>query len=131
MTSKYLSGVLIVALSLALVTPARPDTLKTDSHEIVAGIAGAAAAIAVVVTIVAIHYSKKRSITGCVAAAGDSMTITDERDGKIYSLSGSSAGITSGHRWKLQGRRVKPAGSDQKLEWDVTREARDFGVCQP
>jgi hypothetical protein len=47
MTSKYISAGLIIALSLVLALPARADSLKTDSHEIVAGIAGVAAAIAV------------------------------------------------------------------------------------
>jgi hypothetical protein len=131
MTSKHLSGVLIIALSLALVTPARADTLKTDSHEIVAGIAGVAAAIGVVVTILLIHYSKKHSITGCVATAGSSLTITDEKDKKIYALSGNTAGITSGDRVKLQGRIVRLTGSGQALEWDATKMTKDFGVCQP
>ena len=70
MTSKSISAGLIIALSVALATPARADKLQTDSHEIVAGIAGVAAAVAVAVTVLAIHYSKKRSITGCAALAG-------------------------------------------------------------
>jgi hypothetical protein len=131
MTSKYLSGVLIIALSLTLVTPSRADTLKKDGDEIVAGIAGVAAAIGVVVTILLIHYSKKHSITGCVAASGGGMTITDEKDKKIYVLSGNTAGITAGDRVKLQGRTVKLTGSSQTLEWDATKMNKDLGVCQP
>ncbi len=131
MTSRYLSGILIIALSLALVAPGRADTLKTDGREVVAGVAGTAAAIGVVVTILVIHYSKKHSITGCVATAGSSMTITDEKDKKIYPLAGNTAGITPGDRVKLQGRKVKLTGSDQELGWDATKMTKDLGVCQP
>ena len=70
MTMKYILCVLMIALGWVFVTPARADKLQTDSHEIVAGIAGVAAAVAVAVTVLAIHYSKKRSITGCAALAG-------------------------------------------------------------
>lgn len=103
MTSKYLSGVLIIALSLALVTPSRADTLKKDGDEIVAGIAGVAAAIAVVGTILVIHYSKKHSITGCMAAAGSGVTITDEKDKQIYVLYGNTGPIKPGDRMKVKG----------------------------
>ena len=131
MTSKYLSGVLIIALSLTLVTPSRADTLKKDGDEIVAGIAGVAAAIGVVVTILLIHYSKKHSITGCVAASGGGMTITDEKDKKIYVLSGNTAGITAGDRVKLKGQKAKHSGSDTALAWVATEVSKDLGVCQP
>lgn len=61
MTSKDVSGVLIIALGMALSTPARADSLKTTGEHIVIGIVAVTAAIAVVVTVVVIHYSKKRA----------------------------------------------------------------------
>jgi hypothetical protein len=66
---KYLSGVLIVVLSLALSTTADAQSEKIGYNGPVVGpILGAAAAVAVV-TIVVIHYSKKRTIM-CRVNAG-------------------------------------------------------------
>src|SRR5271169_184440 len=66
MTSRYLwRGFLTVALCLVLAAPARADSLKTAGDEILIGIVVVAAAV-VVGTVLIIHYSKKRTITGCV-----------------------------------------------------------------
>ena len=66
MTSKYLwCGVLIVALSMVLATPARADKTADGGRRIVIGIVAVGVAVAVA-TILIIHYSKKRKITGCV-----------------------------------------------------------------
>src|SRR5450432_2089807 len=116
MAQKYLwRGVLIVILSVVLAAPARADSLKTAGDEIVIGIVAVTAAIVVVVTVVAIHYSKKRTITGCVNPAGSGMTVTDEKDRQIYTLSGNTAGITPGDRMKLKGGKLKPKGPDKTL----------------
>ena len=128
-TSKCVSGVLIVALTLALATPIRADTLKTDAHEIEIGIGVAAAAVVIVVVLV-IHYStKKRAITGCVTSGANGMSITDEKDKQVYSLSGNTANIKPGDRMKLQGKKLK--GADKTLGWEAKEVTKDFGVCQP
>jgi hypothetical protein len=131
MTSKYVSGVLIIALSVALSTPARADSLKTTGEHILIGIVAVAAAIAVVVTVVVIHYSKKRAITGCVNSGASGMTVTDEKDKQIYTLSGNTTGIKPGDRMKLQGRKVKSTVPDKTLVWEAKEVTNDFGVCQP
>lgn len=133
MTQKSLwRGVLIVVLCAALATPARAQTGgKIVSNGTIAGvIVGVAAAVAVVI-ILAVHYSKKRAITGCVTSAGSGMTITDEKDKQIYSLSGDTPGIKSGDRMKLQGKKVKSKGDDKTLVWEAKAVSKDFGVCQP
>jgi len=131
MTSKWASVVLIIALTLAITTPARGDSLKTQGDEILIGIVAVTAAVAVVITVLAVHYSKKRSITGCVASAGDGLTVTDENDKKIYALSGNTSGVKPGDRMKLKGKKVKPTGTDKTLVWEATDVSKDFGVCQP
>jgi hypothetical protein len=88
MTSKYLwCGVLIVALSMVLATPARADKLQTEGEEIVIGIVAVGVAV-VVATVLIIHYSKKRKITGCVNSGESGKTVTDEKDKRVYVLSG-------------------------------------------
>src|SRR5271167_258707 len=131
MTSKYISVLLIIALSLVLATPARADKLGTGGDEIVIGIVAITAVVAVVITVLAVHYSKKRSITGCVASVGEAMTITDENDKKFYALSGNTTGVKPGDRIKLKGRKIKSTGPGKMLGWEATDVAKDFGVCQP
>jgi hypothetical protein len=130
MTSKYVSGVLIIALGAALSTPARADSLKSRGNDIVIGIVAALAGV-VVVVLVAVHYSKKRAITGCVVSRENGLSVTDEKDGQVYALSGNTTGIKPGDRMKLQGRKAKSKGVDKTLVWEATEVAKDFGVCQP
>jgi hypothetical protein len=122
--------VLIVALTALLITPARADKLQTEGEEIVIGIVAVSAAL-VVGTILIIHYSKKRSITGCVASGENGMTLADEKDKQIYALSGDTVGVKSGDRMRLRGKKVKPKGSDKTLVWETKDVSRDFGLCQP
>ena len=130
MASDVLRGVLIVALSVVLVTPVRADKLQTEGEEIVIGIVAVSAAL-VVATVLIIHYSKKRTITGCVSSGETGMTVTDERDKQIYALSGNTVGIKPGDRMKLQGKKVKPKSPDKTLVWETSEVNRDFGLCQP
>ena len=135
MTSKCAwRGVLIVVLGLALAKPAEAQFINgqigPSAGPIVAGIVGTAAAL-VVVTVLVIHYSKKRAITGCVVSGQSGMTLIDEKDKQIYMLSGDTTGIKPGDRMKLKGKKVKPTGPDKTLVWDASEVSRDFGVCQP
>ena len=122
--------VLTVALSAVLIRPARADKLQTDGEEIVIGIVAVSAAL-VVGTILIFHYSKKRTITGCVSSGETGMTVADEKDKQIYALSGNTVGIKPGDRMKLQGKKVKPKSPDKTLVWETKQVNRDFGLCQP
>jgi hypothetical protein len=116
---------------VALAPAARADVIKTDSHEIEAGIVAVAAAVTIIVVVVAVHYSKKRAITGCVGSGANGLRITDQRDGEVYALSGNTSDIKSGDRIGLRGRKVKSKGSDKTPVWEVREVIQDFGVCQP
>jgi len=131
MTSKHCSGILIIALSLALCMPAEAQKQIGASNGTIAGVIGGVAAGVVVLTIVAIHYSKKRSITGCVVSTGNGMTITAEKDKQSYALSGNTATVKPGDRMKVKGKKAKHTGSDTALVWEATDVSKDFGVCQP
>ncbi|MGA2459140.1 MAG: hypothetical protein ABSF85_16340 [Terriglobales bacterium] len=112
MTSKYVSVVLFIALGAALSTPARADSLKSNGNDIVIGVVAALAGV-VVTVLVAVHYSKKRAITGCVVSRENGMSVTDEKDGQVYSLTGNMTGIKSGDRMKLRGKKAKSKGADK------------------
>ncbi|HXM60802.1 MAG TPA: hypothetical protein VN950_08070 [Terriglobales bacterium] len=131
MGSSYLCRwILIVALGVVLITPARADKLQTEGEEIVIGIVAVSAAL-VVGTVLIIHYSKKRTITGCVSSVEAAMTVTDEKDKQTYTLSGDTTGVKPGDRMRLQGKKIKPRGPDKRLIWETRQVNRDFGLCQP
>jgi hypothetical protein len=137
MKARFLSAILVVALSLGLSTPAQsqkpaigPGGKPIISHTQVAGIFAIVAGIAVVGTILVIHYSKKRSITGCVTSANNAMTVTDEGNNRAYLLAGNTVGLTPGDRMKLHGRKAKSNGPDKTLVWDTEKVSKDYGVCK-
>lgn len=124
-------AVLIVVISVALATPAKADNLSNAGRNIVIGIVAVTAAIAVVATVVIIHYSKKQTITGCVKPTENGMTITDEKDQRIYTLSGNTGGVMPGERMQLRGQKLKSMGPDKTPIWDARAVIKDFGVCRP
>jgi hypothetical protein len=134
MTPKYFSGVLIIALGLALARPTSAQQcfpcgqIGPSTGPIIAAIVGVAAAL-IVATVVVIHYSKKRAITGCVNTGANGMTVTDEKDKEIYALSGDATGVKAGDRMKFQGKKVKSKGPDKTLVWETKKVAKDFGAC--
>jgi hypothetical protein len=124
-------GVLIVVLSVALATPATAQSrLQTQADHIVIGVVAGIAG-AVILTLVLIHYSKRRSITGCVVMEGNGMSLNDEKDKQSYTLGGDTSGIKPGERMKLEGRKEKSKGSGQTLVWETKTVTKDFGVCKP
>jgi hypothetical protein len=137
MKTRFLSGVLVIAFALGLSTTAQaqkptigPGGKPIISHTQIAGIFAIVAGVAVVGTILVIHYSKKRSITGCVTSANNGMTVTDEGNNRTYLLSGNTVGLTPGDRMKLHGRKARSNGSDKTLVWDTEKVSKDYGVCK-
>jgi hypothetical protein len=121
---------LIVALCAALAIPVKANGFPSEAG-VVAGIVAVAAAV-VVITVVVVHEStKKRTVTGCVASGANGMSMTDEKDKRIYALSGDTADIKPGDRVTLQGKKAKPKGASAPLAWEVNKETNDFGTCHP
>ena len=134
MTLKYLAAVLIVALSFVLCMPAAAQSSSdkiggVGTGTIVGVIVGVVAAV-VVVAIVAVHYSKKRTITGCVKPVPNGMIVNDEKDKRVYTLSGDMAGVKPGQRMTFQGKKTKP-NAGNPLGWEISKIRNDYGVCQP
>ena len=140
MTKKYLSGVLILTLIFVLCIPTQAQTPDitppggfkapgASSGQVAGVIAGVVVGVVIVVILV-VHYSKKRAITGCVSSGPDGMTVTNEGDKQVYTLSGDTGGVKPGERRKLQGRKLKP-NTGKPLIWETKKTSKDFGVCQP
>jgi hypothetical protein len=133
--SKYICCVVLMIGFCANLSATTNDqgTGSTFSHigydgPVVGPIVGALAGL-VAITVVVIYYSKKRTITGCVAAGSNGMTLTDEKDRRTYALSGDTADIKPGERMKLRGKKVKSKGPDKTLGWEAKKVSKDFGVC--
>lgn len=135
MTLKYfLRGVLIVALSVALSTSAEAQTQQKGNLDFTGykvAIVVAVSAVVIVAVVLIHRSSKKKAITGCVNSGENGMSVTDEKDKRIYALSGNTEGIKPGDRITLQGKKLKPKGNDMTFVLEVNRVTKDFGVCQP
>src|SRR5579863_9639945 len=100
--------ILIAILSIALVRPARAESLDTAGKQIYAGIAVVSAAIAVGIVLIVLHEKHKtRAITGCVTSGASGTSVTDDKDKRVYVISGDPVGIKPGDRMTIQG---KPRG---------------------
>ena len=58
------------------------------------------------------------------------MSVWDEKDKRIYPLSGNTAGITAVNRVTLQGKKVKPKGAGP-LTREAKRLTKNFGTGSP
>jgi hypothetical protein len=131
MTPKRLwSGILIATLCAVLAAPVEAKGIPSGG-EIVGAIVGVSVALVVIAVVVVHESTKKRSITGCVAAGQNGMSVADEKDKRTYVLSGDTAGVKPGDRMKLQGKKGKPAAGDKTLVWEVAKQTVDLGACQP
>jgi hypothetical protein len=140
--TKCLSAPLIVALVFVLCLPAgaqHPNIIAPGSHigpskgEVVGITVGAIAAVVgvVIIAVLLVHHSHRgRTITGCVAAAQNGFTVSNEKDKLVYALSGDTAGVKAGERMRLQGRKIDP-NSGSPLGWQVSQIQKDYGPCQP
>jgi hypothetical protein len=121
-----------LALCLLLVLPAFPQTggqIGPSKGEVVGIIVGAAAAITVVGILIYRETHKHPSITGCVANGTDGLNLKNERDKKIYTLSGDSSALRVGDRVALKGKKIKDSGG--KLSFQVEKLTKDYGTCNP
>jgi hypothetical protein len=131
LTSRHVFRIALIGiLSLALCRKAGADTLQSDTNHIVAG-AIAVVAVVVVVTVVLIHQaSSNRTITGCVNPSPDGLSVTNEKDKRVYTISGDTTGVKPGDRMTLHLKKIKTKGSNT-LTWQPKKITKDFGACQP
>jgi hypothetical protein len=136
---KHFSGILIILLSIVLCIPSEGQTPSIGPRAggkiggvgtgTIVGVVVAVVAVVAIATIVVIHKSKDRTITGCVKPTQNGMTLTDEKDKRTYTLYGDTAGAQPGERITLKGKIRPKAG--EALVWNTTKMIRDFGACPP
>jgi hypothetical protein len=115
---------------VALSTTVQADQLQSDADHVLAA-AIAVVAVVVVVTVIVIHQvASNRTVTGCVSSAQNQITITSEKDKRVYTLFNDNAALKPGDRMALHLKKIKTKGSNA-LMWETKKVAKDFGVCQP
>jgi hypothetical protein len=120
---------LVAVVSVALVMPARAESIGTAATQIITGIVVVSVAIGVLVTVLIIHYKHKKStITGCVTTGANGITVADEKDKRTYAVSGDPVGIKPGDRMTLEGKRKE---SDKTPVFEARSVTKDFGACHP
>lgn len=126
---------LVLVLCLALALPAFPQyvgnlgSIGPSKGEVAGAIAGAAAVIVVAVVVVYHETHKHPSVTGCVAAGADGMSLTSAKDKKIYALSGDLSALKDGEQFTVKGKKSKD--SSGKFSFHVEKITKSLGACQP
>ncbi|MGC1620450.1 MAG: hypothetical protein WA765_18310 [Candidatus Acidiferrum sp.] len=131
MNFRPLSRIAVIGvLCLALSTAAAADQLQKAVDTIfIVGIVGTAALVTVVVLLVR-NAGQKRTITGCVNAAPNGLLVTNEKDKRIYALSGDTTGAKPNERMTLRVKKIKTKGSNPP-GWETVKITKDLGTCQP
>jgi hypothetical protein len=125
MQRDLLKVVLIAILSIALVRPAKAETFNSLGDQIIAGIVVVSAAVVVGIVLIVLHEKHKtRAITGCVTSGAGGMSVTDDKEKRVYALSGDPVGVKPGDRMTLEGRR-------RGKIFEARSVIKDLGVCQP
>jgi hypothetical protein len=129
------SATLALCLLLSLPTFAQTGgfggfgNIGPSKGEVVAIIVG----VAVIITgggFLIYHETHKHpSITGCVASGADGLTLKNEKDKKVYALSGDFAALGVGERGTLKGKKVKD--SNGRTSFQVEKLTKDYGKCNP
>ena len=119
----------ICALLLTAATkPANANSIPTTSDVawIGVGIAAIGAGIGIGIYY-AVHHS--HSLTGCAASGANGLQIESEGDQQTYVLVGEVAGIKSGERVRVSGKKSKP-NTNSSRQFLVEKLSKDFGACK-
>jgi hypothetical protein len=108
----------------------RPATIAYGASNaqvggIIAGIAAAGALIGVGAYIAVKH---NHIVTGCARSTSDGLSLTSDSDKQSYTLIGDVAGIKSGNRVRLSGKKAKQKSGTQQFL--VEKVSKDLGACK-
>lgn len=120
---------LLCASMLLSAAPARAtDSLKTQGHEIVAGIVGVGVAAGVGLG-VGIYFALHPTIKGCVSTDPDGLQIRDEKDQTMYGLTGATTALKPGEVVKVRGRKKSAKGKSPATIFRVDSVKKTYGAC--
>ena len=125
---------IVLTLGLLFVLPAfsqAPSSsggkIGASNGEIAGAFVGAGAAVAVIVIVIYHETHKHHTLTGCVSSGTNGLTLANEKDNKVYTLSGDSSSVKVSERVAIRGRKLKDAGSTPTFR--VEKLEKDYGAC--
>lgn len=90
----------------------------------IAGVAAAGAAGAIIL----VHEHNVHTLKGCVSSDAGGLRMENAGDKRSYALTGDTAGIKSGERVKLSGKKMK--GNKDHPQFAVSKLTKDYGACK-
>jgi hypothetical protein len=132
MTAGHRNLLAMVAACALLVTAtdtakAQIGVTKSQADWIVVGIAAIGAGIGL-----GIYFAVRprgHSLTGCAGSGPDGPELVSENDQQTYALTGELAGIKSGERIRVSGKKEKKKASAPQ-QFLVEKLNKDFGACK-
>lgn len=118
----------LCAFLLLSSVPAPADTLKTDAHELEAGIVGVAAAIGVGIG-VGVYFALHPTIKGCVSTGPNGLEIRNEKDQAVYQLSGNTSTLKPGEVVSVRGRKRSAKEGSSTSAFRVDKVKKTWGAC--
>jgi hypothetical protein len=118
-----------VVCALLLVAATRPATASIPTRSDVAWIGVGIAAIGAGIGIgiyYAVHHS--HSLTGCAVSGASGLELQSPGDQQTYALVGEIAGIKSGERIRVSGKKEKKSAGGAQ-QFIVEKLNRDYGSC--
>ena len=103
--------------------PANLGHIGPSGAQVGAAIAGTAAVIGVVLYLAL----RKPSIVGCTQALDSGISVKNEKDDRVYTLTSVGPDLKPGRKVKLRGKKVK--AEDGELSFRVKKIAHDYGSC--
>jgi hypothetical protein len=132
MTTGNRNILVMVAACALLVTAndtakAQIGVTKNQARWIVVGIAAIGAGIGL-----GIYFAVRphgHSLTGCAGSGPDGPELVSENDQQVYALAGEVAGIKSGERIRVSGKKEKKSAGVHP-QFLVEKLSKDFGACK-
>lgn len=122
----------LIAAALLACQPAEAQftgSIGPSKGEVV-GVIVAIVAVTAAITVGVVYAVKhKPSVTGCAVAGPSGLTLQNEADNRSLVLTGNTAGIKTGDRVKVDGKREKQAKGATTRGFLVADLKRDYGAC--
>jgi hypothetical protein len=134
--TRVLCSAILVVAACATLSP-RVEAQSSQSGNLnftaykVAIVVGAVA-VGAIVAVVLIHKSSgsETAITGCVSSEDNGLTLTNDRDNRLYVLTGNTSGITPGDRMSLKVKQVRSKKPGNGFAWETKKITKGLGACQ-
>jgi hypothetical protein len=121
--------VCVSALFSAKSAAAQLGTIGPSNAEVV-GVIVAIVAVGVAIGVTAVLVVRHHpTLTGCVAAAPDGVTLNNESDQAVFTLTGNTSALRAGERVRVIGHKEKKGPAGERV-FSVDEVRKDYGACK-